>query len=142
MKSSKSKKSRGRSSSRCGRGFRVADQIQKDIAQLLRLELKDPRVGFVTVTEVEVSSDLSHAWVYYSVLPDTPDAKERTHKGLSHATGFLRTRLGKLLGIYSAPELHFVFDDSIAQGTHLSKLIDLANQGQEAAASYSDTDKS
>ena len=141
MKSSKSKKSRGRSSPVSGRGFRVADQIQKDIAQLLRLELKDPRVGFVTVTEVEVSSDLSHAWVYYSVLPDTPEQKERTDQGLSNAKGFLRTRLGKLLGLYSAPELHFVFDDSIAQGAHLSRLIDLANQGQDSGSVPTDSDK-
>ena len=141
MKSSKSKKSRGRSSPGSGRGFRVADQIQKDIAQLLRLELKDPRVGFVTVTEVEVSSDLSHAWVYYSVLPDTPEQKERTDQGLSNAKGFLRTRLGKLLGLYNAPELHFVFDDSIAQGAHLSRLIDLANQGQDSGSVPTDSDK-
>ena len=141
MKSSKSKKSRGRSSPGSGRGFRVADQIQKDVAQLLRLELKDPRVGFVTVTEVEVSSDLSHAWVYYSVLPDTPEQKERTDQGLSNAKGFLRTRLGKLLGLYSAPELHFVFDDSIAQGAHLSRLIDLANQGQDSGSVPTDSDK-
>jgi ribosome-binding factor A len=141
LKSSKSKKSRGRSSPGSGRGFRVADQIQKDIAQLLRLELKDPRVGFVTVTEVEVSSDLSHAWVYYSVLPDTPEQKERTDQGLSNAKGFLRTRLGKLLGLYSAPELHFVFDDSIAQGAHLSRLIDLANQGQDSGSVPTDSDK-
>ncbi len=141
MKSSKSKKSRGRSSPGSGRGFRVADQIQKDVAQLLRLELKDPRVGFVTVTEVEVSSDLSHAWVYYSVLPDTPEQKERTDKGLSNAKGFLRTRLGKMLGLYSAPELHFVFDDSIAQGAHLSRLIDLANQSQDSGSVSTDSDK-
>ena len=128
MKSSRSRKSPERSSAAIGRGFRVADQIQKDLALLLMTEVKDPRIGLVTLTEVEVSPDYSHAKIFYSVLPDTADQQQRTAQGLAASRGFLRARLGRMLQIHQTPELHFVRDDSVARGAAMSQLIDAATR--------------
>ena len=128
MKSSRSRKSPARSSASVGRGFRVADQIQKDLAILLMSEVKDPRIGMVTLTEVEVSPDYAHAKVFYSVLPDTDAQRQRSAQGLEACKGFLRKQLGGLLKIHQTPELHFVHDDSISRGAAMSQLIDEANR--------------
>ncbi len=128
MKSSKSRKSRGPSKTVVERGFRVADQIQRDLANLLRDEVKDPRIGFLTVTEVEVSPDYAHAKVFYTVLPDEPEQLLKTAEGLAACRGFLRAKLGKLLQIHQTPELHFVHDQSVAKGAYLSQIIDEANR--------------
>ena len=127
MKSSKSKKSHGPSKAVVERGFRVADQIQRDLAELIRAEAKYPRIGFVTITDVEVTPDYAHAKVYYSVFPDTPEQKARTLEGLAASKGFLRGRLGRLLTIHQTPDLHFVLDESVARGAAISALIDQAN---------------
>jgi ribosome-binding factor A len=104
---------------------RVADQIQRELSGILRTELKDPRVGMVTLTGVEVSPDLAHATIYYSSLGDA-EARSRTGQGLRSAAGFLRAHLGKRLALRIIPDLRFVFDASVEQGAHLSKLIDEA----------------
>lgn len=121
---------RGRSSKPTDRGHRVADQIQRDLSELIRLEVKDPRLGLVTITDVEVTPDYAHAKVYYSVLPDDPDQLKRTHEGLAACRGFLRGRLGRLLKIHQTPELHFVRDDSVARAMAISQLIDQAIAGK------------
>ncbi len=89
------------------RGFKVADQIQRDLTELIARELKDPRVGLVTIQSVEVTPDYAHAKVYFSCLIGDPVAAE---EGLNQAAGFLRNGLFKRLHIHTVPTLHFHFD--------------------------------
>jgi ribosome-binding factor A len=110
-----------------GRGLRVADQIQRDLAELIAFELKDPRVGMITLTEVQVTPDYAHAKVFYTSLQDDPETVQNTLAGLRAASGYLRGQLGRRLTIHAIPELHFVHDTSTARGMELSKLIDEAN---------------
>ena len=116
-----------RKSSTPHRGFRVADQIQRDLTELIARELKDPRVGMVTIQAVEVTPDYAHAKVFFTMLSDDRDAIKNTVKGLQVAAGFIRGQLGKRLSVHTLPELHFVHDTSTARGIELSKLIDEAN---------------
>jgi len=104
---------------------RLADQIQRELSELLRSEVKDPRVGMVTLTGVEVSADLAHAKVFYTTL-DEGEARDATALGLRRAAGFLRSALGQRLKVHNVPELHFEFDASIERGARLSRLIDEA----------------
>jgi ribosome-binding factor A len=107
------------------RAQRVGDQIQRELAPLLRDEVKDPRVGPVTITSVEVSADLSHAKVFFTHLAGRERADEAV-EALQHTAGFLRSELSHRLGLYSVPQLHFAYDDSIEAGLRLSRLIDEA----------------
>jgi ribosome-binding factor A len=104
---------------------RIGDQIQRELMELLRTELKDPRVGRVTITGVEVAGDHAHAKVFFTHLAGIEKAADAV-EALSHAAGFLRRELGRRLQIYSVPQLHFVYDDSIESGLRMSKLIDEA----------------
>ena len=108
------------------RGDRVAEQIRRDLVDLLR-QVKDPRVAqllpLVTITDIEVTPDYAHAKVFYTSLAGEERAGD-VAKGLAHASGFLRRELGRRLHIHHIPELHFVFDASVERGTRLSKLID------------------
>jgi len=105
------------------RGFRIADQIQRDVAVLIR-DLKDPRIGMVTVNSVEVSADYAHAKVYFSVLVGEAAA---TGTALNEAAGFLRNGLFKRLQIHTVPTLHFHFDRTTEHAADLSALIARAN---------------
>jgi len=123
---------------------RVADQIQRELATLIQMEVSDPRVGMVSVTGVEVSRDFSHARVFVTVmntLTDDSDVNQSTLaepgsldqfeidenlKALNKASGFLRTLLAKRLQIRSVPKLKFHYDGSVQRGQHLSELIDNA----------------
>jgi len=105
------------------RAQRVGDQIQRELADLLRVHLKDPRIGMVTVTGVEASPDLSHAKIFFTHLAGAEHAAS-TVQALQHTAGYLRTELSHRLDLYSVPQLHFVYDDSIESGLKLSKLID------------------
>jgi len=105
------------------RSFRVADQIQRDLAELIR-ELKDPRIGMVTINSVEVSADYAHAQVYFSVL--VGEAADSA-TALNEAAGFLRNGLFKRLQIHTVPTLHFVFDRTTERAAELSLLISQAN---------------
>jgi ribosome-binding factor A len=105
------------------RAERVADQLQRELATLLRDEVKDPRVGRITITAIEVSADLSHAKVYFTHLAGREHA-DRAIRALAHTAGFLRTELSHRLQLYSVPQLHFAYDDSIESGLRLSQLID------------------
>jgi ribosome-binding factor A len=109
------------------RGLRVADPIQRDLAEIIAFELKDPRVGMVTITEVQITPDYAHAKVFFTMLSDNKEAIKNTVNGLSTASGFIRGQLGRRLTIHTLPELHFVHDTSTARGMELSKLIDEAN---------------
>ncbi len=105
------------------RAHRVGDQIQRELADLLRLHVKDPRIGMVTITAVEVSPDLSHAKIFFSHLAGA-DQKDAAVEALQHTAGYLRTELAHRLKLYTVPQLHFAYDDSIESGLKMSKLID------------------
>ena len=107
------------------RSARIADQIQRELAELVRLEVRDPGVGLVTLTGVELSRDQSHAKVFFTVLGATSAADDALH-GLQRAAGFLRSQLAHRLTIRKVPELHFAFDNSVERGVRLSRLIDQA----------------
>jgi ribosome-binding factor A len=109
---------------------RVADQIQRELSGLLRAELKDPRVGMITLTGVEVSPDLAHAKVFFTTLGDA-EALASSEKGLKRAAGFLRSELGHRLKLRVTPELRFVYDASVERGVRLSRLIDDAVAGKK-----------
>jgi ribosome-binding factor A len=105
---------------------RIAEQIQRELAELLRLELKDPRVtGLVTITDVEVSADQSYAKVFFTLLGDAQKI-EQTTEGLKRAAGFLRTQLSQRMKLRMVPQLVFEYDASIERGVRLSRLIDEA----------------
>lgn len=105
------------------RGFRVADQIQRDLAELIR-DLKDPRIGMVTLQAVEVTPDYAHAKIFFSVLVGDV---EQTQTALNEAAGFLRNGLFKRLQIHTVPTLHFSFDRTTERAAELSSLIAKAN---------------
>jgi len=110
-----------------GRPQKVADQIQRELSEILRRDLRDPRVGMITLTAVEVSPDCAHATVFFSCL-DRAHANKAV-VGLRRAAGFLRTQLGKRLRLYTTPELRFAYDETIERAAHLSQLIDDAVGG-------------
>ncbi|RME29769.1 MAG: 30S ribosome-binding factor RbfA [Deltaproteobacteria bacterium] len=101
---------------------RVAEQIQQEISALVVKGLKDPRIGFVTITAVEVSADLSHAWVYVT-SPGTKDEQARSLEGLASAAGYIRRTLGKRLHLKMVPEFSFKLDESFERGQRIEKLI-------------------
>ncbi len=108
-----------------GRAQKVGDQIQRELSEIIHRELRDPRVGLITLTAVDVSPDCAYATVFFTCLDNAhiPVAKE----GLQRATGFLRAQLGKRIKIWTTPELRFVYDESVERGDRLSRLIDTAN---------------
>lgn len=104
---------------------RVAEQIRRELAELVRTELKDPRVGMISITDVEVTADYAHAKVFFSTLAGSEHVAE-VMTGLQKASGFLRRELGKRISIHMTPQLHFVFDQSLERGADLSQLIQQA----------------
>ena len=112
------------------RSSRVAEQIQRELAELIQLELKDPRVGLVTLTGVDLTADYAHAKVFYTTLADEA-ARQAIETGLRRASGFLRRELGRRIRIHTLPELHFVYDASVERGDRLSRLIDEAIQSDQ-----------
>ncbi|HQU98994.1 MAG TPA: 30S ribosome-binding factor RbfA [Nitrosomonas sp.] len=105
------------------RTLRVADQIQRELADLLQHEIKDPRAKNITITSVEVTRDYSHAKVFYSILGNSEEIF-LAQNGLENAKGFLRSQLSHRMQLRITPQLNFVYDESIERGTRLSKLID------------------
>ena len=102
------------------RSFKVADQIQRDLADLIARELKDPRVGMVTINAVEVTPDYAHAKVFFSLLTGDPT---ETQEALNHAAGHLRNGLFKRLHIHTVPTLHFIFDRTTERAADMNALI-------------------
>lgn len=102
------------------RGLKVADQIQRDLTELIARELKDPRVGMVTIQAVEVTPDYAHAKVFFSLLTGKP---EETTIALNQAAGFLRNGLFKRLHIHTVPTLHFQFDRTTERAADMNALI-------------------
>ena len=105
-----------------GRPQRLGDLIQREVSDLIREEVRDPRVGMITITSVDVSPDLSHAKVFFTVLEKQKLAD--TLAGLGRSAGFLRSQLAKRIKMYTTPQLRFVYDESVEQGDRISRLID------------------
>lgn len=101
---------------------RISSSIQKALAIIIRDEVKDPRLGMVTVQAVHTTRDLSHAKVFFTILPDTD--RKQAQKILQNASGFIRHALGKSVQLRALPELHFVYDESIEEGSRLQGLIE------------------
>lgn len=109
------------------RAQRVGDQIQRELAVMIPREVKDPRLGFVTLTDVEVSRDLGHAKIFITLMnSDDAEVIQSNVDVLNEAAGYLRMLLGKAIKIRSIPQLHFRYDESISRGAYLSSLIEQA----------------
>jgi len=104
------------------RAERVAERIKQDVSSIIRERVADPRVGFVSVTEVDLSPDLKNATIYLSVMGDEQKKKE-TMEAFSSARGFIRSQLAVMLNLRLTPEIHFVHDDSIERGSRILGLI-------------------
>jgi ribosome-binding factor A len=102
---------------------RVEEMLREEISVLLQRELKDPRVGFVTITGAEVTTDLRHAKVFISVL-GTPEETERSLEALNRGRGFLRTEIGKRAHLRTVPELRFLEDETTQTGSRIFKLLE------------------
>jgi len=120
------------------RTLRIADQIQRELADLIQHEIKDPRVGQITLTGVEVTRDYSHAKVFYTTL-GSKEENFLVEQGLEHAKGFLRSNLSHRMKLRIVPQLHFIYDESVERGVRLSKLIDEAI-AQEKTSHQTDPD--
>ncbi len=106
---------------------RVADQMQRELALLIQREVRDPRIGMITVTSVDASRDLAHAKVYITLMGEAGDEEIASNlSALKDAAGFLRVQLGRVMKLRSIPQLHFHYDESVRRGVHLSSLIERA----------------
>jgi ribosome-binding factor A len=106
---------------------RVADQLQRELATLIQFEVKDPRVGMVTISAVEVSRDLGYARVFVTVLDDQePIPLDESIKALNNAASFMRSQLARRMSLRTVPNLFFCYDESLKRGNYLSNLIDQA----------------
>lgn len=104
------------------RANRVAEQMKKEIGDIITRKIKDPRIGFLTVTDVEVTGDLQQATIYISVLGDE-DQKHDTLVGLAKANGFIRSEIGKRIRLRKTPELLFAFDEALAYGNRIDNIL-------------------
>ena len=112
---------------------RVADYLQRELAALIQHELRDPRIGMVSITGVNVSRDLGHAKIYFTVLGcDSGDDASESTEALNKAAGFLRSQLSRDSNMRSVPQLRFYFDSSVGQGRHLEDLIRKAADADRA----------
>jgi ribosome-binding factor A len=107
------------------RSDRVAEQVRRDLADLIQNELKDPRVGMISLTAVELTPDYAHAKVFFTTL--NSEHLEEVERGLKRSAGFLRRELGRRIHIHTLPELHFIYDNSLERGASMSLLIDKAS---------------
>jgi ribosome-binding factor A len=105
-----------------GRPQKLGDTLQRELSELLRREVRDPRVGMVTLTSVDVSPDLSHAKVFFTILEK--EKLEGTLAGLNRAAGFLRSQLARRIALYATPELRFLYDESVERGDRVSRLLE------------------
>ncbi|WLD95198.1 30S ribosome-binding factor RbfA [Alkalihalobacillus sp. AL-G] len=112
------------------RANRVAEQMKKELGEIIGQKIKDPRVGFVTVTAVEVTGDLQQATVFISVFGDDEE-KAKTLAGLAKATGFLRSEIGKRIRLRKTPEILFEFDHSIEYGNRIETLLGDLNKDRD-----------
>lgn len=105
------------------RNRRIAEQLRRNLSEIVRRELKDPRLQFLTITKVDVSGDLSHAKVYFSLLqPDADPAPAAD--ALERASGFIRSQIGRSMHIRQTPQLHFIHDTSLSEGARITSLVE------------------
>src|SRR5690625_7425043 len=104
------------------RANRVAEQIKKEVGELLTLNIQDSRIGIVTITDVDVTGDLQQATIYFSVLGDE-DKKEETLDGLETASGFIRSEIGQRIRLRKSPEITFEYDEAHEYGNHIETLL-------------------
>ncbi|AMM92499.1 30S ribosome-binding factor RbfA [Peribacillus simplex] len=114
------------------RSNRVGEQMKKELSEIIGRKIKDPRIGFVTVTDVEVTGDLQQATVYISVLGDQ-EQREKTLQGLAKAKGFMRSEIGQRIRLRKTPELFFEFDESVDYGNRIESLISQINSEDKPA---------
>jgi ribosome-binding factor A len=112
------------------RASRVGEQLKKELGVIFQRELKDPRIGFLTVTAVEMTGDLQLAKIYISVL-GSEEQKENSLKAIAQASGFIRSEIGKRIRLRHTPELEFKIDESIDYGSKIEKLLGEINQEQK-----------
>lgn len=105
------------------RSQRLRELVKEEFGSILQKELKDPRIGFVSVTDVEVSNDYSHVKIFVSIMGDA-EAKKATMEGLESAKGFIRTELGKRIRLRHTPEVHILADNSIEHGSRIFELLE------------------
>jgi ribosome-binding factor A len=117
---------------------RLNEQLKRELTALLQFEVRDPRIGMVTITDVEVSPDLYHARVYYTLLGG-PDERARALEGLRAAAGFLRTEIGRRMHIRRTPELHFALDETLDHAARIEQLLREA-RGDSPRAADGDSD--
>ena len=118
------------------RSDRVAGSLRRELAQIIQVEMKDPEVGFISLSDVEVTRDLAHAKVFVTVFE--PEKADSSIRALNQAAGFLRTRLGQAMRIRSVPELHFHHDASVETGRQMDELIDTAISSDRHDANEND----
>ena len=118
------------------RSERVSGLMRRELAKLIQMEVKDPGVGFISLSDVEVSRDLAHAKVYITVF--NPEQAPDTLKALKRASGYLRRRLGQEMRIRSVPQLHFHHDHSVESGERIDSLIDQALESDQVAHGKTD----
>ncbi|MFT8727948.1 MAG: 30S ribosome-binding factor RbfA [Liquorilactobacillus ghanensis] len=111
---------------------RLAQEIQREVNDILMKRVRDPRVQGITITGVDVTGDLQHATIYYSILSDKASAGEKIQIGLDKATGLIRRELGSRLSIYVTPEIHFERDRSVQYGDKIDRLLNqIENEDQQ-----------
>jgi ribosome-binding factor A len=118
---------------------RIADQIRAEVSSMIARDLHDPGLGFITITRVQVSPDLQHARVYYTALGDAA-ARTSSGKALDRASSYMRRQIGQRLRLRRAPELSFVFDESIAQQDRIEQLLQELGGGATTDGSARTTD--
>lgn len=122
------------------RSERVAEAIRKEISEIIQRELKDPRIGFITITRVQVTNDLRSALVYFSILGSQDDRK-KTLEGLKSSAGFLRGQIGQRLRLRFTPELRFKFDGSIEHSAHIAEVLEKLKKEKESNTRHSNHDE-
>ncbi|MDR7416487.1 MAG: 30S ribosome-binding factor RbfA [Armatimonadota bacterium] len=116
---------------------KLRELIREEVSEIIHRVLKDPRIGFTSVTDVELSSDLRHAKIFVSVLGSEED-RRRTMEALQNAVGFVRTELGRRIRIYRTPEIQFRLDTSIERGTRVMELLRSLSAPQEGSGRTED----
>ncbi|MDE0989930.1 MAG: 30S ribosome-binding factor RbfA [Pseudomonadales bacterium] len=121
------------------RGRKIGDLIQREVAVLVQREIKDPRIGMVTINEATVSRDLAFSDIYFTVLPS--ENTEIVEEVLNEASGFLRSQLAKVLSTRTTPKLRFHYDNTIESGARMNKAINMALSQDESQRDPSQTDE-
>lgn len=111
------------------RAKRVSEQIRKEVSAILRDQVKDPRLGFATITGVDVTNDLSDAKIYFSVYGKSEDL-ESTREALASAHGYIRKEIGQRIQLRHVPEIRFIYDASLEHAAHINELIEKIHKGE------------